>query len=105
MGDGRHLIVRFSRSGEEKDLSSYMFLELHHESLIIKHTPLPFYFPERYLFLSARCTENPAGFTDSNRVSRERYGSVKQSMLQAPMSLWKEILALSSSTSYPNNEH
>ena len=60
------------------------------------YTPLPFCFPERYLF--ARCTENPAGFTDSNRVSRESYGSVKQSMLQAPMSLWKEILARSAST-------
>jgi hypothetical protein len=35
------------------DLNSCMLSQLHHESLITKHTPLPF-FPERYLILSAR---------------------------------------------------
>jgi hypothetical protein len=64
----------------------------------MKHTPLPFFFPESSLFLSEWWTENPACCTDGDSISRQSHDSVKQSMLQTLMSLWKEILALSSST-------
>jgi hypothetical protein len=53
------------------------------------HTP--FLFPESYLFLPVRCN-------DRDSISGESNDSVKQSMLQSLISLWKEILVLSSST-------
>jgi hypothetical protein len=37
----------------------------------MKHTHPPFFFPESSLFLSARCTENLAGFMDGDSISRE----------------------------------
>ena len=95
---GRDLIGRNSRSHEQKDLSSCMLLRLHYESLIMKHTPPPFFFPERCLFLSARCTENPVGCSDSDIMSPASHVSVKQRMLQSLMSLWKATLAQISST-------
>ena len=65
---------------------------------VVDHeTYTPVFFPERSLFVSARWTENPTGCTDSDSIFRESHVSVKQSMLQSLMSLWKEILALSSS--------
>ena len=64
----------------------------------MKNTPLPYFFSERSLFLSVRCTENPAGCMDRDSISAESHNSVKQSMLQSLMSIWKEILTLSSST-------
>ena len=64
----------------------------------MKYTPPSFLFPESSLFLSARYTENLAGCMDKDSISRESYVSVKQSMLQSLMSLWKEILTLSLST-------
>jgi hypothetical protein len=89
------LIVRNSRSGERKDLSFCMLLQLHHESLIMKP---PYFFPERYLFLLARHTKNPGGCNDFESLSQESHVSMKQSMLQSLMSLWKATLALISST-------
>jgi hypothetical protein len=44
----------------------------------MKHTPLSFFFPERSLFLSTRCTENPAAFVDGDSISGERNDSVKE---------------------------
>ena len=44
----------------------------------MKHTPLSFFFPESFLFLSVRCTENPAGFVDGDSVSGESNDSVKE---------------------------
>ena len=64
----------------------------------MKHTPLPFFFPERCLFLSARCIMNPGGCTDSDSISRESHVSVKQSILQFLMYLWKATRALILST-------
>ena len=43
-------------------------------------------------------TENPAGCLGRDSISGESHDSLKQSMLQSLMSLWKEILGLSSST-------
>ena len=55
----------------------------------MKHTPLPF-FPERYLFLSGRWTENPVGWPTSDSISRESRVSVKPSMSQSLMSRGKK---------------
>ena len=85
---GRHLIVRNSKSGEQKDLSSCMLLWSYHVSLIIRHSHPPLLLPERCLFLSARCVEKPAGCTDSDSVSWVSHVSVKQRTLQSLMSLW-----------------
>ena len=90
---GRHLIVRNSKSGEQKDLSSCMLLWSNHDSLIIRHTPPPFFLPERCLFLSVRCVKKPGGCTDSDNVSQVSHVSMKQRMLQSLMSLWKANLA------------
>jgi hypothetical protein len=62
--------------------------EVNHET----YTPA-FFIPESSLLLSAQCTENPAGCMDGDSISGTRHDSVKQSMLQSLMSLWKEILA------------
>ena len=53
-------------------------LQLHHESLIMKHTSMPFFLPERCLFLSARCLKKPGCCTDSDNISRVSHVSVKQ---------------------------
>ena len=64
----------------------------------MKHTAPPFFFPQRCLFLSERRTKNPGGCTDSVNISRESHVSMKQSILQSLMSLWKATLALILST-------
>ena len=64
----------------------------------MKHTPPPLFFPERCLFLSARCVEKPVGCTDSDSVSPVSHVSVKQRTLQSLMSLWNATLARISST-------
>ena len=89
--------MRNPRSGEQKDSSSCM-LQLHYESLIMNHTPTPFFFSERCLYLSSQRTKNPGGCTDSDSISRESHVSVKQSMLQSLMFIWKASLVLISST-------
>ena len=90
--------MRNSKSGEQKDLSSCMFLSSHHVTLAIRHTPPPLFLPERCLFLSARCVEKPAGCTASDCVSPVSHVSVKQRTLQSLMSLWNATLARISST-------
>ncbi len=52
--NGRHSRVRYSRSGEHKDLTECMFLSWHHELLIKKQTPPPLLFPVNSFILSAR---------------------------------------------------
>jgi hypothetical protein len=74
-------------------LSPCMLLQLHHETLIMKHTPPPY-----CLFLLARCTKNPGGSTDSDSMSPASHVSVKQSMFQSLMFLWKATLVLILST-------
>jgi hypothetical protein len=64
----------------------------------MKHTHLPFFFPERCLFLSVRRMKKPGGCTDSYNISRESHVSVKQRMLQSLMSQWKANLNLILST-------
>ena len=64
----------------------------------MKHIPPPFFFPESSLFLSVRWTVNPACCMGRDRISGESPVSMKPSMLQSPMSLWKEIFTLSLST-------
>ena len=65
---------------------------------LVRHTPPPFFLPERCLFLSARCVKIPGGCTNSDNVSRVSHVSVKQRMLQSLISLWKATLAWISST-------
>ena len=64
----------------------------------MKHTPQPFFLPERCLFLSARRMKKSGGCNDSDNISQESHVSVKQRMLQSLMSLWKATLALISFT-------
>ncbi len=52
--NGRHSRVRYSRSGEHKDLTECMFLSWHHELLIKKQTPPPLLFLVNSFILSAR---------------------------------------------------
>jgi hypothetical protein len=79
---GLHLIVRYSRSGKQKGLR-WLLSQYHHELLIMKHTP-PLFFPERYLFLNERWTENPTGWTDPDSISWESHVSMKQSTVVPP---------------------
>ena len=73
-------------------------LVLHQESLIMRHTPPPFFLPERCLFLLVRHMKKSGVCTDSDNISRVSHVSVKQRILQSLMFLWKATCALISST-------
>ena len=84
--------MRNTRSGEQKYVVTIT------PWVVNQETYPPFFLPERCFFLLARCTGNPVGCTDSGSMPLASHVSVKQSMLQSWVSLWKATLALISST-------
>ncbi len=68
-----------------------MFLGSHHFLLMKKHTPPPLFFPASAV-LSIRKTEKLSdGVTALSGTEGVSHVSVKQMMLQSPMSRWKLI--------------
>ena len=95
---GQNLMVRYSRSGELKDLSSCSTISpwvFHHKTYTST-----FLFLESAFFL---WTEKLAGWMDRESISGEIHDFVKQSMLESLMSLWKKILTLRLSTLLSRN--
>ena len=95
----RHLMLRYSRSGEQKELSSCTLPQSRQELLIMKQFPTAFLFPPEF-FLPIGTMDGEAHWLNGRGqyISRENHDSVKQSMLQSRIFLWKGILALNSST-------
>lgn len=92
-------MVRFSRSREQKDLSSCTLPQSHHEYLIIKLThPLSFSWRALSSYLHDGWRNSQAEWI--GRVYLERSMIF---MLQSLVSLWKKILALRLSTLLSRN--
>lgn len=79
---GRHLVVRYSRSGEQKVVR---FIHYHSHTIVLlmmKQTPPPLLFLDNSFDRSAQCRENSAGWiagfsTESDsHVSQEYYVTV-----------------------------
>ncbi len=109
--NGRHSRVRYSRSGEQNDLTftftlnhladafiqsdlqlgqntltECMLLSSHHELLIKKQTPPPLLFPVNSFILSTRCTENLESSMAESVIFTDSHVSVRQIMQQSLVS-------------------